>query len=207
MIEAKARTHGVQRADLRRAKQQARNVVVVLPRGAPITPATRSAALADLSSTPISVELVDPDEDPIEPARYEIAPERFIASHFATVPQLLEVQGGAQPAPRGWRDRTWSARSCPARRSGWVSTRHCSASPSCRGKIVSGRARLSRSPLPSMTTSGSSVGADGHVLQLGHQLAYERGCSQLGQRRAGPNRNAYSERSAIRSMRRAHCTD
>jgi hypothetical protein len=171
VIEAKARTHGVQRADLRRAKQQARNVVVVLPRGAPITPATRSAALADLSSTPISVELVDPDEDPVEPARYEIEPERFIASHFATVLQLLEVQGGAQPAPVPMEGPDVVGAFLPGTEI-WLGL----------GAALLGESelpwqdRVAAFPLPASVYDEErvSVGADGHVLQLGDQLAYER---------------------------------
>jgi hypothetical protein len=162
------------RADLDRAKQQARNVVVVLPRGVPIMPATHSAALADLSSTPISVELLDPDQDPVEPARYEIEPEHFIASHFATVPRLLEVQGGAQPAPVRLEGREVVGAFLPGTEI-WLGLDAALLGESQLPwqDRVGARAAF---PLPARGYDDErvSVGADGHVLQLGDHLAYER---------------------------------
>jgi hypothetical protein len=99
VVEAKSRTYGFAKQDIQYAKQQAVNVHTVRPNGAKLLPATRSASLADLSGVPISVLLVDPTGEPVEPVVYEVDLERLISTHYAAVPDLIEAQGGPQPPP------------------------------------------------------------------------------------------------------------
>lgn len=101
VVEAKSRSYGFEHEDIVGAKQQALNVQTIRTDGNPLVPTTRSASLVDLSSTPISMLLVDPNDEPDAPARYEIDVEAFIATHYAPVADLLDVRGAPQTPPSG----------------------------------------------------------------------------------------------------------
>ena len=99
VIEAKARTHGPNQALVDYAKSQAANIEVIDVKTGPYTPQTRSAAVADLSPSPVHVHLEDPPKEAPVVKPYRIDTERVIAHHYSVVPDLVELRGDPQDPP------------------------------------------------------------------------------------------------------------
>jgi len=99
VIEAKSRTHGHDRALVRYAKAQAANIAVVDVKSGRYSPQTRSAAVADLSRSPVQVLLEDPPEEAPREKPYQIDTDQVIAYHYSAVPDLVELRGDPQDPP------------------------------------------------------------------------------------------------------------
>lgn len=172
VIEAKSRTYGFTSDDEQLAKQQSLNVRTVLRNGLALTPATRSASLADLSTTPITLLLVDPEGRPTKEALYEIDVEEFIAIHYSVVPDLLEAQGGPQPAPDPVHQPGLVGAFLPGTDI-WLGVHESLVGGSSKSwERRLGELDVSREdPAISSSDERVSEGSDGHVLYLGEELA------------------------------------
>ncbi|MDX6626889.1 MAG: hypothetical protein QOE56_1878 [Solirubrobacterales bacterium] len=168
VVEAKARSHGYADDLIASAKEQARNIEVIETAGTRLRPATRSACLADLSTRPVSAQLIDPPADSDASAVYEIDVERMLALHYSVVPDLLELYGEGQPPP-GDTERDVVGAYLPGTEI-WVGVDAALLRPG-----GSWRKRLmERADWRSGKDAGDeteSAGRDGHVLKLGGTLA------------------------------------
>jgi hypothetical protein len=99
VIEAKSRTHGPDEALVNYAKSQAANIAVVDVHSGRYVPKTRSAAVADLSRSPVRVLLADPPEEATPEKPYRIDTEQVIAHHYSVAPDLVELRGKPQDPP------------------------------------------------------------------------------------------------------------
>jgi hypothetical protein len=99
VIEAKSRTHGHDRALVEYAKSQAANIAVVDTKTGPYEPLTRSAAVADLSRSPVQVLLEDPPKEAPPEKPYRIITDQVIGYHYSAVPDLIELRGNSQDPP------------------------------------------------------------------------------------------------------------
>lgn len=99
VIEAKGSTYGPSQALVDYAKSQAANIEVVDVKTGRYTPQTRSAAVADLSRTPVRVHLEDPPQEAPADEPYRIDTEMVIAHHYSVVPDLVELRGESQDPP------------------------------------------------------------------------------------------------------------
>jgi hypothetical protein len=98
IIEAKARTHGYGKDLVDYAKSQAENVTLVDTKSGWLRPATRSAAITDLSQKPIHVLLTDPAERSSDGGSiYEFDLDTVIEWHYSLVPNLIEASGRSDP--------------------------------------------------------------------------------------------------------------
>jgi hypothetical protein len=97
VIEAKARTHGYGKDLVDYAKSQAQNVTLVDTGKGQMSPATRSAAVTDLSEKPIHVLFADPEASPDGGSIYEFDLDAVIGWHYSVVPNLIEAVGRTDP--------------------------------------------------------------------------------------------------------------
>lgn len=171
VVEAKSRSHGLTKEVVRDAKEQASNVRTVRSGGAELVPATRSASIASLAGSPISVHLVDPE--PVRPAKaiYEVDVERFLRYHYSAVPDLLEARGGPDPPPSGVPGQAVGAY-LPGTKFWLGIERSLLAPPPRQLSERAAQAALFR-PVVEQTPE-LSVGRDGHVLHLGNPLGEGR---------------------------------
>jgi hypothetical protein len=165
VVEAKSRTHGVTREDVSNAKQQALNVTAVSKGGAQIRPATKSASLVDLALTPVRVRLIDPAGEAEAPSTYEVDVERFIATHYSVVPDLLELRGGPQPPPDGAVDDSVVGAYFPGTDI-WIGVHASLIGESAESWVD----RVNRVQPAAQNEEQTSAGPDGHVLRIGSDL-------------------------------------
>lgn len=169
VIEAKSRTHGHDRALVRYAKSQAANIEVVDVKSGRYTPLTRSAAVTDLSRSPIHVLLEDPPEEAPAEIPYRIDTDQLIAYHYSVVPDLVELRGDPQDPPTPI-DADVIGAYLPGT-DVWLGVKRSLFGES----RISWRERIEGDATASERTStGSdkvSVGRDGHVLQMGPQFS------------------------------------
>lgn len=97
VIEAKARTHGYGKDLVDYAKSQAQNVTLVDTGNGQMSPATRSAAITDLSEKPIHVLFADPEASSDGGSIYEFDLDPVIGWHYSVVPNLIEAGGRTNP--------------------------------------------------------------------------------------------------------------
>ena len=170
VVEAKSRTYGFTAADVNYAKEQALNVKIVRPRGRAVTPSTRSASLADLSTAPISVLLSDPEGETETDVTYVVDPARLIQVHYSAVPDLLEIQGEAQPPPAAEVEADVIGAFLPGT-DVWLGVHKALLEPT----LTSWRAYFRNREPSGLDADGDdervSRGRDGHVLQVGAELA------------------------------------
>lgn len=170
VVEAKSRTYGFTAAEVEYAKEQALNVRIVSPRGRPVTPSTRSASLADLSTAPISVLLADPEGEAETAVTYVVDPARLIQVHYSAVPDLLEIHGAPQPPPAAEVDADVVGAFLPGT-DVWLGVHQALLEPTFSSWRAYFRGRESRGPDAEEHEERVSRGRDGHILQVGAELA------------------------------------
>ena len=170
VVEAKSRTYGFTAGDVRHAKSQSLNVKVVRRPGRSVRPSTRAASLADLSKTPIAVLLADPVGEAESQVTYVVNPERLIPVHYSAVPDLIEVHGGPQPPPASNVTSDVVGAFLPGTDI-WLGIDAALLKPT----LASWRAYFrDRQPTESAADEDDervSYGRDGHILQVGAELA------------------------------------
>jgi hypothetical protein len=170
VVEAKSRTYGFSAGDVSYAKSQSLNVNIVPRRGRSVRPSTRAASLADLSRTPISVLLADPAGEAESEVTYVVDLDRLIQVHYSAVPDLIEVHGGPQPPPASNVAPDIVGAFLPGT-SIWLGIDAALLKPT----LVSWRAHFR--DLQSTESDADendervSYGRDGHILQVGAELA------------------------------------
>ena len=146
------------------------NVRIVGPRGRRVTPSTRSASLADLSTTPISVLLADPRGEPETDVTYVVDPARLIQVHYSAVPDLLEIRGEPQPPPASDVEPDVIGAFLPGT-DVWLGGHRALVEPT----LASWQAYFRDSAAAHLDAGEDdervSRGRDGHVLQVGAELA------------------------------------
>jgi hypothetical protein len=170
VVEAKSRTYGFTSGDVRYAKSQSLNVNIVQRRGRSLRPSTRAASLADLSTTPISVLLADPAGEAEGEVTYVVDLDRLIQVHYSVVPDLIEVHGGPQPPPAANVARDVVGAFLPGTDI-WLGIDAALLEPT----LASWRAYF-RDHQPTQSDADEddervSYGRDGHILQVGAELA------------------------------------
>ncbi|MDQ3725390.1 MAG: hypothetical protein M3335_05810 [Actinomycetota bacterium] len=169
VVEAKSRTYGLSKEAVDRAKEQALNIKAVLRNGNALIPDTRSASIADLSRSPISIFLIDPEPRQPPKASFEIDLEQFIADHYSVVPDLLEIYGEPQAPPENLPMDAIGAY-LPGTNF-WLGI-----DPSLiERSSLTWQERLEQRealPLDVAKSPELSVGTDGHVLHLGNHLSH-----------------------------------
>lgn len=169
VIEAKSRTHGHDRSLVEYAKSQAMNIAVVDVKTGPYHPLTRSAAVADLSRSPVHVLLEDPPEEAPFEKPYRIDTDQVIAYHYSAVPDLIELRGKAQDPPTRI-DADIVGAYLPGT-DVWLGVKR-----SLYGESnIPWRQRISaeaEAEAPIATEDDTvSIGRDGHVLQMGPEFS------------------------------------
>lgn len=169
VIEAKSRTHGHDRALVEYAKSQAANIAVVDVKTGRYNPLTRSAAVADLSRSPIQVLLEDPPEEASPEKPYRIDTDQLIAYHYSAVPDLIELRGNPQDPPTRI-DADVIGAYLPGTEV-WLGVKRSLY----RESGVPWRERIKGDAAAGelMATEGDtiSIGRDGHVLQMGPEFS------------------------------------
>lgn len=169
VIEAKSRTHGPDQALVNNAKSQAANIEVVDVNSGRFTPKTRSAAVADLSRSPVQVLLVDPPKEAAIDKPYRIDTDQVIAHHYSVVPDLVELRGDPQDPPKNI-DADVVGAYLPGTDL-WLGVKRSLFGESripWRTRIQSDDATLEMMDIEDDTIS---IGRDGHVLQLGPEFS------------------------------------
>jgi hypothetical protein len=164
VIEAKARTHGYGTDLVEYAKGQATNVTLVDTVEGQLIPETRSAAITDLSQKPIHVLLADPEGEPDGNSVYGFDLDTVIGWHYSVVPNLIEVIGRSEPP------RETGIDSVGAYLPGtefWLGVRSELFGPSSLPWRERIRDVQTLRPVDgARDREPSSVGRDGHILQL-----------------------------------------
>jgi len=170
VIEAKSRTHGHDRALVNYAKSQAANISVVDVKTGPYRPLTRSAAIADLSRSPVQVLLEDPPEGAPLEKPFHIDTDRVIAYHYSAVPDLVELRGDPQDPPTRI-DADVIGAYLPGTDI-WLGVKR-----SLYGESgIPWRERINANAaagalIPPAEGGAVSIGRDGHVLQMGPEFS------------------------------------
>jgi hypothetical protein len=170
VVEAKSRTYGFSQRDVSSAKAQACNVRIVGPRGRSVTPATRSASLTDLSTTPVSVLLADPEGETETGVTYMVDPARLIQVHYSAVRDLLEVRGESQPPPATEVGAAAIGAFLPGTDL-WLGVRESLLKPTLASWGAYSRFDEASDLDIDRDDERVSRGPDGHVLQVGAELA------------------------------------
>lgn len=169
VIEAKARAHGYGKDLVEYAKSQAENVNLVDTSKGLLVPVTRSAAITDLSQKPIHVLFSDPESSLPRGSTYEFDLDAVLGWHYSVVPNLVEASGRSDP-PRDLGMDTVGA-FLPGTEI-WLGVRSELFRPTrtpWRETIKTLEAvrsdDLDRHRLP------TSIGRDGHILQLSERFS------------------------------------
>jgi hypothetical protein len=169
VIEAKSRTHGLDQALVNYAKSQAANIEVVDVNSGRFLPKTRSAAVADLSRSPVHVLLTDPPDEATIEKPYRIDTDQVIAHHYSVVPDLVELRGNLQDPPTSI-DADVVGAYLPGTEV-WLGVKRSLFGESripWRKRIQSDDATWETVDIEDDTVS---IGRDGHVLQLGPEFS------------------------------------
>jgi hypothetical protein len=170
VVEAKSRTYGFTAGDVRHAKRQSLNVNIVHRRKRSVRPSTRAASLADLSSTPVSVLLADPAGEAEGEVTYVVDLNRLIQVHYSAVPDLIEVQGGPQPPPASNIAPDVVGAFLPGTDI-WLGIDAALLEPTLASWQAYFRDRQSTPSHAEEDDGRVSYGRDGHILQVGAELA------------------------------------
>jgi hypothetical protein len=178
VVEAKSRTYGFSAGDVRHAKGQALNVNIVHRRGRSVRPSTRAASLADLSSTPISMLLADPAGEAEREVTYVVDLDRLIQVHYSAVPDLIQVQGGPQPPPASNTAPDVVGAFLPGTDI-WLGIDAALLEPTLASWRAYFRDRQFTRRAAAEDDERVSYGRDGHILQVGADLARTYEWSEL----------------------------
>jgi len=170
VVEAKSRTYGFTAKDVRYAKSQSLNVKIVSRSGHSVHPSTRAASLADLSKSPIAVRLADPAGEAESEVWYEVDPDWLIQVHYSAVPDLIEAQRGSQPPPASNVAPNVVGALLPGTDI-WLGIDEALLRPTLASWRAYFRDRQSAKGDVDEDDERVSYGRDGHILQIGAELA------------------------------------